>query len=316
MLDLSSTQLADLCAQAVPRPDHHALIDGLHQGTRFKDFRWVLSRGGWYRPGGLITSQGARVADDVTAWAQEAMEDSGGDIQSLIEHYISAEYWVTRWIGKTHFFVVETGNRARDFQQLEIEEIQEIRGRPFIDRAAPPEDFEELLDPAGAHSVDARPLSAPRYIFRRITDVSAFLEELARKHPRQVSVLRFLREWDESSARLAAHFCDHWVLNLRQERGPYGDRLLSATPVCTFPRTIPRLHVPALARGSDLARLVQEFDHQLGYPFAWYFCMVRSRHVPKSLGDTVYQDLRAGYDYLPDRDQRILVSWIRHPYGL
>lgn len=316
MLELSSTRLADLCEQAIPRPDHHALINDLHQGTDFKGFHWVLSRGGWYRLGGLITPQGARVADDITAWAQEVIEECGGEIQALIERYANAGYWATRWIGKTHFFVVATGNRARDFLQLEIEEIQEVQGPPLIDRSAPPEDFEELVDPVGSHSVDVRPLSAPRYIFRRITEVSAFLDELAKKHPRQSAVLRFLREWDESSASLAAHFCDHWVLNLRQERGPYNDRLLSATPVSTFATVIPRLHVPALARGSDLARLAQQFDHQLGYPFAWYFCMVRSRHVPKSLGDTIYQDLRAGYDYLPDRDHRVLASWIRHPYGL
>jgi hypothetical protein len=44
--------------------------------------------------------------------------------------------------------------------------------------------------------------------------------------------------------------------------------------------------------------------------------MVNSHHVPTSLGDSVYQDLQTGFDYLPERDQAVLAEWIRYPYCL
>lgn len=313
---LSPERIAALCQRTIPGPSHRALLQGLGRLSAEHDFRWVLTRGGWYRLGGVVTEGGARVTDNVDVWIQELFRDCRETMNVLVERVATAGYLVTRWVGKTHYFVAPTGEGPADFLQLEVEELQEVIAHPLINRETPPDDLDELIDPAMPRAQSFEPLAAPHYVFRRVTDVSAFLDKMP-KRPLQTSpIKRFVSEWGRSSAGRTRRFCDHWVLSLRSHKGVHGEPILSATPASTYGKTIPRLHIPALARGPDLARLVQQFDHKLGYPFAWYFCMVHSHHVPTTLGDSVYQDIQTGFDYLPDRDQMVLAEWIRYPYCL
>lgn len=316
MGDPSHARIAELCHRTIPSPDHQGLLQGLHRLSPDHRFRWVLTRGGWYRLGGLVTPEGARVTDNLELWAQALFRECGGAMEALVERVVKARYLATRWLGKTHYFVAPTGEGAAAFLQLEVEEIQEVIDRALFNETAPPEDLDELIDPVVPRAHDVRPRAAPHYSLRRITDIKTFLAEMSDRPKQYHPIKRFVKEWEDSSAGRATRFCDHWVLNLRRHTGPHSEPILNATPACTFGKPIPRLHIPAIARGPDLARLVQRFDHELGYPFAWYFCMVHSHHVPKSLGDTVYQDLWAGFQYLPDSDQAILSKWIRYPYCL
>lgn len=313
---LSPEHIAELCQRTIPGPGHRALLEGLRRLSPQHDFRWVVSRGGWYRLGGVITASGAPITDNLDAWMQQLFRACGEAMSVLVERVARTGYRVTRWLGKTHYFVAPTGDRPADFLQLEVEELQEFVAHALIDPAAPPASIDELIDPAMPGFPSGEPRAAPHYVFRRVTDVNAFLEGLPRRPWQTPSIKRFVEEWARSSAGRTRRFCEHWVLSLRSHRGVYGEPILTASPACTYGRTIPRLHIPALARGSDLARLIQQFDHQLGYPFAWYFCMVHSHHVPTSLGDSVYQDLQTGFDYLPERDQAVLAEWIRSPYCL
>ncbi|MGC1954692.1 MAG: hypothetical protein WA970_19380 [Gammaproteobacteria bacterium] len=313
---LSAERLAELCQHTIPRAGHRALLEGLSRLSPQHDFRWVLTRGGWYRLGGVVTESGARITENLDAWLQQLFRDCGETMGVFVERVAKAGYLVTRWLGKTHYFVAPTGPGSADFFQLEVEELQEVIARALIDPAAPPEDLDELMDPALPSAQPFEPLAAPHYVFRRVTDVSAFLAEMPRRPLQTPPIRRFISEWERSSAGRTGRFCDRWVLSLRNHKGVHGEAIFTATPACTYGGTIPRLHIPALARGPDLARLVQHFDHELGYPFAWYFCMIHSHHVPTSLGDSVYQDLRTGFDYLPERDQAVLAEWIRYPYCL
>jgi hypothetical protein len=313
---LTPKRIEELCHHTIPRLGHGALLGGLRRLSPQQDFRWVLTRGGWYRLGGVVTEGGARIAENLDTWIQQLFRDCGDAMSVLVERVAKAGYLVTRWLGKTHYFVAPIGEGPADFLQLEVEELQEVIARALVDPAAPPVDLDALIDPVVPRSQSFEPLAAPHYVFRRLTDVSAFLAAMPRWPLQTPPVTRFISEWARSSAGCTGRFCDHWVLSLRSHRGVHGEAILTATPACTFGRTIPRLHIPALARGPDLARLVHQFDHQLGYPFAWYFCMVNSHHVPTSLGDSVYQDLQTGFDYLPERDQAVLADWIRYPYCL
>ena len=313
---LSPERIADLCQRTIPGPGHRALLEGLGRLSPHHHFRWVLTRGGWYRLGGVVTEGGARITDNLDAWIQQLFRDCGEAMSVLVDRVATAGYLVTRWLGKTHYFVAPTGEGSAAFLQLEVEELQEVVARALIDPALPPEDLDEIIDPAASESQPVHPLGAPHYVFRRLTDVSTFLEKMQTRPLQAPPIKRFISEWGRSSAARTGRFCDHWVLSLRSHRGVHGEKILTATPTCTYGRTVPRLHIPALARGADLARLVQQFDHELGYSFAWYFCMVHSHHVPTSLGDSVYQDLQTGYDYLPEQDQAVLADWIRYPYCL
>jgi hypothetical protein len=314
--DLSPERIADLGQHTIPSHGHRALLEGLNRLSPQHNFRWVLTRGGWYRLGGVVTEDGARVTEDLDVWLQQLFRDSGETMSVLVERVVKAGYLVTRWLGKTHYFVAPVGQGPADFFQLEVEELQEVVARPLIDPAAPPDDLDELIDPAIPGSQPIEPLASPHYVFRRVTDISTFFAEMPKRPLQTPPIRRFISEWERSSAGHSGRFCDHWALSLRNHRGVHGEIILTATPVCTYGKTIPRMHIPALARGPDLARLVQQFDHKLGYPFAWYFCMLNSRHVPTSLGDSVYQDLQTGFDYLPERDQAVLADWIRYPYCL
>ncbi len=314
--DLSPERIAEVCQRTIPGPGHKALLEGLSRLSPQHSFRWAVTRGGWYRLGGVITEDGARITDNLDAWMQQLFRECGETMSVLVERVARAGYLVTRWLGKTHYFVAPTGDRPADFLQLEVEELREVVVRALVDPAVPPDQLDELIDPVRPGSQPGEPLAAPHYVFRRVTDISAFLEEMPRRPLQTPPLKRFVDEWARSSAGRTRAFCDHWVVSLRSHRGVHGGPILTATPACTYGRTIPRLHIPALARGSDLARLVQHFDHNLGYPFAWYFCMVNSHHVPTSLGDSVYQDLQTGFDYLPERDQAVLAEWIRYPYCL
>lgn len=314
--DLSPSALAELCQYTIPSSRHQALLQGLRRLSPKYEFRWVLTRGGWYRLGGVITDDGRRIAQDLEVWVQQLFHDCGEAMHVLVDRVAEARYLTTRWLGKTHYFVAPIGAGPADFLQLEVEELQEVITPVRVDPATPPDDIDQLIDPVVTPGQPLQPITAPHYEFRRVTDVSAFLAEMPRRPLQTPPIQRFLSEWTRSSAGRTGQFCHRWVLSLRSHQGMHGETMSTATPTCTYGKTIPRLHVPALARGADLAWLVQQFDRELGYPFAWYFCMVHSRHVPSTLGDSVYQDLQMGFDYLPERDQAVLAEWIRYPYCL
>ena len=68
-------------------------------------------------------------------------------------------------------------------------------------------------------------------------------------------------------------------------------------------------------RGKALAVLLNRFDAQAGYPFAWYFHMLKGLVSPH-VGEAVQRDLAQDYAYLPDRDAAVLKQWAASPYVL
>ena len=46
-----------------------------------RPFRFVLSRGGWYRPGGVVRADGVRVAASLEAWAEAELAGRDGDME-------------------------------------------------------------------------------------------------------------------------------------------------------------------------------------------------------------------------------------------
>ena len=59
-------------------------------------FREVLTRGGWYRLGGVIDAQGQRIADDLGAWVETELAARDGDLAQLFNDYKASGYRAIR----------------------------------------------------------------------------------------------------------------------------------------------------------------------------------------------------------------------------
>ena len=145
-----SCQVAELCVRVPASAGPAVLARDLAALAPELTFRQVLSRGGWYRLGGVIDADGAHVADNLEAWAERELSAHGDDMAALCDEYLDRGLHATRLTGRTHYFVAATGPGATDFVQLEIEELQETICHPLFSDDHLPTGVEELVDPRSA----------------------------------------------------------------------------------------------------------------------------------------------------------------------
>jgi len=220
--------------------------------------------------------------------------------------------FVTRLDGCTHYITAPTGERAQDFVQIEIEQVQEVIERPLWDPDWMPDDLEDFIDPLDFPHLNPEPVGSPRLLFRRLVRVADFLDsEDASKN-----IKRFMTDWDRSSAGESARFCNHWVLSIREYQDTRGDGHLSAKLVPSTNGGVPELPDEVVARGATLANLIHGFDRLRGYHFAWFFHMLTHRRVSYRLAEAVHADQMGAFDYLAPRDLAVLRDWYDAPYGL
>ena len=288
-------------------------------------FREVLTRGGWYRLGGVIDAKGQRISDDLALWVETELDARDGDLARLFSDFKTSGYRAIRLLGKTHYMVASTGTYAMDFLQIELEEFLEVAGHELFAGEAPA-NLEALLDPPqtdltsttgvrGASDASRLPLGAPYYSLRRITHVSEFLQRLAEEKPEKQNVHRFFKAWQSSSASLSAEFSTHWVLAVRENLDRFRKPVLQATPVAAIDGALPRFECSFGAYGLALYEALQGFDRQIGYPMAWFFHMLTTKAVPHAAADAVIEDVQAGFSYLPARDVKVIKDWVHLPYS-
>ena len=300
-----------LCATLTPLPGHAPLLDALRH-TGGPDFSLRLSRGGWFRPGRIIDAQGDTVAEDALAWLEQHWAACGEDGAAFADEFGDSGLRLTLDQGVSHYFVCPCGSEPSDYHQLELEELQEVISHEVGPRHTPADAVEALLDrPAG--SPPPQVLGAPRYRFRRLTDIRAFVTRIEMQTGKPAPVLRFLREWSESSSGRQGHFSDHWILALSEHLDRYRQTRASAIPVAAHAPQWP--HAPG-ARGTALAQQLHDYDRDAGYGFAWYFHMVSAHRVPRSITREVFNDLQDDMAYLPERDASLIHAWMHDPYAL
>lgn len=341
------------CHAHRPVPGHGPLIDAL-RSKGAPDFAARVSRGGWYRPGRILSGDGSVIADDALAWLEDAWRSVDEDGARLADRLRERGYLLTRELGVTHYLVAVRGKAPADYLQLEIEELREVISHPLghgfgtttagiTDAArdgaehhgAPatrtPDSVESLLVPP-ADAPPPQPQGPPRYRFRRVLDMAAQIAALAAQPGKAPAVMRFLDEWATSSAGRQRHFSDHWVLTLREHLDRYRQTRLTATPFAAHP--LPWAGTEAATdgaasaeggagatddealQGTALAQRLYDYDRRAGYTFAWYFQMVSSRKVPRSLAARVDADLHGDMAYLPARDAALVAGWVAEPYSL
>jgi hypothetical protein len=297
-----------------PRPHHSALLASLARLLPGCEFRFALTRGGWYRPGGLIRPDGSRVTDDLEHWAEAELAACGGDLADCIERHGGADLLATRHVGRSHYFVGSYGPDAADFVQLEIEELQEVLDRHLLDPDNPPTDLAELTDPMEPLGVDAQPVDRPYYRFRRLSDIRQVLARQAVTDGAMSPLARFMDEWERSQS--GKHFSDRWVVGIREYQDRYGNPALGASPIPRHARQLKTFHWRPEDRGLSLADQIRSFDRVAGYASAWYFHLVAGGLVPRSLAYAIKADLDQGFSYLPESGAVLLKSWVEAPYSV
>lgn len=310
--------LRDLAAEIEaipPRPHHSALLEIAQRICPGRTFRHTLSRGGWYRPGGIIAADGRRIADSLEAWAKAELRDCAGDMGELVWRNADSGLLVTRHTGRTHYFAAAYGPAPADFLQLEVEELQEVLDRQLIDANALPEDLQELIEPMHPGVLEAQPVGAPRYRFRRLIDLRQIVARVsAAGH--DAGLPRLLAEWSHSSVAARGHFSDHWAAALREHQDRYRNPVVSATLVSRRARELKPFQWNIELSGVDMSAQLQAFDRAAGYPSAWYFHLVAGTFTPPKVAYAVVRDLDAGYSYLPDTETALIRSWVGAPYSV
>jgi hypothetical protein len=308
--------LATEIEAAAPRPHHSTLLEIVNRVCTGCTFRYVLNRGGWYRPGGLIAADGKRVADSLEIWAKAELKSCGGDMHEFLEKYEDAGLLATRHTGRTHYFVAAYGKAPADFLQLEVEELQEVLDRKLIDTEHVPEDLQELLEPIAPEAVDAQAIAAPRYRFRRLIDMRQTVAKVSSAAAKNAGLPRLLAEWTHSSAATRGHFSDHWIVSLREHQDRYRNPMMAVSLVSRRARELKPFQWNIELTGVELFQQLQAFDRAAGYPSAWYFHLVASTLTPPKIAYAVARDLEGGFSYLPDTEAALIKGWVAQPYSV
>lgn len=302
-----------LCADASAAQGVNSLVEavgGLIPGARFEH---ILTRGHWHRLGGVVDADYRPVAPNIAQWAEET---SGGDVDELLARYADAGWYATHIAGKTHYLTATTGPAPEDFVQLEVEELCEVVARPLVIDDWFPDSIEEFLEPLDFPHIDNAPVGEPYFRFRRQVSCADLLSGSQLHASQARNLRRFFDEWRDSSAGEHAIFARHWVMALREYTDSEGDQRLTARPVGVGRSADAELPDDTRLRGAALANAIHGFDRESGYPFAWYFAMLSERADHHRLAAAVLADLMGAYDYLPERDLRVLRAWEERPYAV
>ncbi|MDP3540010.1 MAG: hypothetical protein Q8S26_15050 [Azonexus sp.] len=290
-----------------------AFVKALGEALPEWKFRHVMSRGGWYRLGGILDINGYRVSDSLESWVEAALDERDGDFAKLTDDFIDKKLYATRLVGQTHYLVASADESTDGFLQLEIEDLQEMRVHRLF--ANDPGTLEELVDPRG-NADQPVPVGLPFYTFRRIQHIGAFLKRMLVQKPEAAPVHRMIEDWTKSSAGAASTFYNHWVIATREHLDRYHQTVFRAQPIAALAGAAPEFEVDKSTSGLDLHAALGHFDRESGYPMAWYFHMLTSKAVPHWVAQTVVEDSLAGFAYLPQRDVDVVRGWLHRPYSI
>jgi hypothetical protein len=308
-----SPAVVETCTKVPVSSGPGALVKALSDALPEWKFRHALSRGGWYRLGGILDGAGQRVTDNLEGWVETALDERDGDFAQLVEDFSDQKLFATRLVGQTHYLVASAGDGTDAFLQLEIEDLQEMRVHELF--ANDPSTLEELIDPRGGADLPV-PIGLPFYTFRRLQHIGAFLRRMLAQKPDPAPIHRMIEDWEKSSAGNASAYYNHWVIATREHLDRYHQSVFRAQPIATLAGAAPEFGVAAGTTGLKLNEALTRFDRESGFPMAWYFHMLTSKAVPHWVAQSVVEDSLAGFAYLPQRDVDVVRSWLHRPYAV
>ncbi len=312
---LSGQQLSELCKNLIPGQDDSLLLTKIQAMLPDRPVRLAKNGDEWYRIGGVVDGEGRRISNDLIEWVDRTFLECGQNFQTLIDFAREQNLIATRQIGRTLYFVIETGAKAEDFILLEIDKTQEVSDRLLINEDCLPESQEDIIDPLTPANIESFNFGHSRYQYRRKTDIKLFMETLNRHHSEEHPVQRFMDDWNRSSA--AKHiFCKDWLVRPYQHTGRYGEQIINAEIINIQSQRLPHLEDLVGKHGNSLNLLLSRFDRHAGYLFAWFFYMLKGKLVSPHNGEAVFRDISGDFAYLPERDEAVLRDWIASPYNV
>ncbi|MGZ8136767.1 MAG: hypothetical protein ACXW1W_07265 [Methylococcaceae bacterium] len=313
---LDGQQLAKICKNTLPGQSDELLLAKIQ--ALAPDYPVRLARTGseWYRLGGIVDMNGKRIANDLVEWTERTFIECGKDLQTLIDYTSEQKLIATRQTGNTLYVVIQTGGKAEDFIQVDIDKTHEISDRLLVSDLNPPEDLEEFIDPLEPECIETFCIGTARYAYRRKTDVAVFMDEINKHHIDEHPVQRFMDDWNRSSAGQKAILSDDWIIRPFRHTGRFGQQIINVEIVNTQQKNIPQLEDITGKKGVTLQNLLARFDRQAGYSFAWFFYMVKGKLVSPNSGVAVFEDINGDFSYLPERDVAVLKDWVNAPYSV
>ncbi|MCK9608702.1 MAG: hypothetical protein M0R33_19865 [Methylomonas sp.] len=315
-LVLAGQDITNCCKQIIPGQTEDLLLRQLQNLVPDYPVQLALTGEEWYRLGGVVNMDGGRIANDLIEWAERTYLECGQNLQTLIDYTVEQKLIATKQTGKTLYFVVQTGDRAEDFTLIEIDKTHEVSDRMLVNEQQPPEDLEEFIDPLQPFCIESFGFGHSRYTYRRKTDVKLFMEVINERHRGEHPVQRFMDDWNRSSAGQKKRLSDEWIIRPYQHTGRFGERIVNAEIINTQHYILPYLEDFSGKKGSALSNLLNRFDRQAGYPFAWFFYMIKGKHVSTHCAEAVYKDIAGDFAYLGQRDEAVLRDWIASPYNV
>jgi len=313
---LDGQQLAKICKHTLPDHNDELILAKLQSLTPDYPIRLARTGAEWYRLGGIVDMDGNRIANDLIEWTERTYIECGKNLQTLIDHAREQKLIATRQTGNTLYFVIQTGSKAEQFIQIDIDKTHEMSDRLLVNEHNPPEDLEEFIDPLDPECIETFCIGTSRYSYRRKTDVSIFMDEINKYHIKEHPVQRFMDDWNRSSAQQKAALCDDWIVRPFRHTGRFGEQIINVEIINTQQKNVPQLDDINGKKGTSLHNLLTRFDRQAGYPFAWFFYMVKGKLVSPHSGVAVFKDISGDFSYLPERDVAVLKDWINTPYSV
>lgn len=315
-LALAGQDIVDCCKKIIPGQNEDLLLHQLQSLIPQYPVKLASTSDEWYRLGGVVDMANNRIAPDLIEWVERTYLECGQNLQILIDYSIEQQLIATKQTGKTLYFVVQTGNKAEDFSLIEIDKTHEVSDRMLVNEVMPPEDLEEFIDPLQPFCIESFCFGHSRYTYRRKTDVKMFMEVINERCPGEHPVQRFMDDWNRSSAGQKHCMSDDWMIRPFQNTGRFGEKNINVELINTKKTNLPQLEDLKGKKGSALGNVLNRFDRQVGYPFAWFFYMVKGRLVSTYIAEAVFRDISGDFAYLPKRDEAILRDWIVSPYNV
>jgi hypothetical protein len=316
-LALAGQDITDCCKKIVPDQNDATLLSRLQALVPDYPVKLAFTSDEWYRLGGVLDMNGKRIANDIVEWAERSYLECGQNLQTLIDYTVEQKLIASKRTGKTLYFVVQTGALAEDFTLIEIDKTHEVSDRLLVDELNPPEDLEEFIDPIQPLCIENFSFGHSRYVYRRKTDVKVFMEVINERHRGEHPVQRFMDDWNRSSAGQKFRMSDDWIIRPFQHTGRFGEQIVNAEIVNIHQQMLPQMEDTfASKKGSTLSNVLNRFDRQAGYPFAWFFYMLKGSLVSAHCAEAVFRDISGDFAYLPERDEAIVRDWIASPYNV
>jgi hypothetical protein len=311
---LNGQELAKLCKHSLPSLDDELLLSKLQALNPAYHIRLAKTGEEWYRLGGIVDMEGNRIANDLIEWTERTYIECGKNLQTLIDHAKKQKLIATRQTGNTLHFVMQTGTKAEQFIQIDIDKTHEVSDRLLVNERNLPEDLEEFIDPLEPECIERFYIGTSRYSYRRKTDVAIFMAEINKHHIEEHPIQRFMDDWNRSSANQNTCLSNDWIIRPFRNTGRFGEQIINVELINTQQKNILQFEDIIGKKGLALKNLLTRFDRHVGYPFAWFFYMVKGDLVSLQTSLAVYKDITEDYSYLPERDTTILKDWVTNPY--